>query len=94
MGSFCGESYEEFLNSLKEAGIAISNESELRERLAEARGWRYAFMTLAANGRSIGICFSERETGSDKASICNMLAHYRFPAEFDSVFVSGLQADH
>ena len=36
MGSLSTESFEQFLDSLKKAGIAISNEVELRERLAEA----------------------------------------------------------
>ena len=36
MGSLSNESFEQFLDSLKKAGITISNETELRERLAEA----------------------------------------------------------
>ena len=36
MGSLSTESFEEFLESLKKAGVAITNERELRERLAEA----------------------------------------------------------
>jgi hypothetical protein len=94
MGGAYQESFENFLKSLKAAGVAITNEPELRERLAQARRWRYAFMTLAANGGSIGICFSEKDTGTDKASVCNTFASYRFPAEFDSVFVSRLQAEY
>ncbi len=92
MGSIYSETYEGFLSSLKAAGIAITNEAELRERLAQARRWQYAFMTLAAHGDSIGIRFTEAETGSDKASVCNTFANYRFPAESDNVFVSKLQA--
>ena len=34
MGSLSNESFDEFLDSLKQAGVAISNELELRERLA------------------------------------------------------------
>ena len=37
MGSLSKESFDAFLESLKRAGVAIYNESELRERLAEAR---------------------------------------------------------
>lgn len=88
------ESFEDFLKSLKAAGIAITNEPELRERLGEARRWRYAFMTLAANGGPLGIFFSETDSGTDKASVCNTFANYRFPAEFDAVFVSRLQAEY
>lgn len=57
MGSLSNESFDEFLDSLKQAGVAISNERELRERLAEAQRWRYAFATLASNGRPLGIRF-------------------------------------
>jgi len=35
MGSLSTESFDEFLDSLKKAGVAISNELELRERLAD-----------------------------------------------------------
>ena len=48
MGSLSNESFDQFLDSLKNAGITISNEAELRERLAEAQRWRFAFQTLAA----------------------------------------------
>ena len=37
MGSYCNESYAEFLDSLKAAGVVIRNESEVRERLAESQ---------------------------------------------------------
>ena len=37
MGSLSNESFEEFLDSLKKAGITISNEAELRERLLSTR---------------------------------------------------------
>ena len=52
MGSLSKESFDAFLESLKRAGVAIYNESELRERLAEARRWQYAFATLALAGSS------------------------------------------
>ena len=94
MGSLCNESFEEFLRTLKAAGIAISNEAELRERLAEARRWQYAFMTLAANGRPLGIRFSEDRAGSDKAMLHNTLASFQFPDNFDAVFVANLQSEH
>ena len=65
MGSYCNESYAEFLDSLKAAGVVIRNESEVRERLAESQRWRSAFMTLAANGRMLGIEFSVAGKSSD-----------------------------
>lgn len=55
MGSYYNGSYAEFLDSLKAAGVVIRNESEVRERLAESQRWRTAFMTLAANGRALGM---------------------------------------
>jgi hypothetical protein len=57
MGSYYNGSYAEFLDSLKAAGVVIRNESEVRERLAESQRWRTAFMTLAANGRTLGSSF-------------------------------------
>ena len=53
MGSLSKESFDAFLESLKRAGVAIYNESELRERLAEARRWQYAFATLASAGHPL-----------------------------------------
>ena len=44
-----------FIQSLKQAGIAIGNEQEVIERLAEARGWESAFSTLVKHGSRIGI---------------------------------------
>ncbi len=66
MGSLSNESFDEFLDSLKQAGIAITNERELRERLAEAQRWRYAFATLASNGRPLGISFMDQSEGVDR----------------------------
>ena len=69
MGSYYNESYAEFLDSLKAAGLVIRNESEVRERLAESQRWRTAFMTLAANGRTLGIEFSVAGKSSDRACL-------------------------
>ena len=73
MGSLSNESFDEFLDSLKQAGVAISNERELRERLAEAQRWRYAFATLASNGRSLGIRFQDASSGANesRAAACS-----------------------
>ncbi|HEX8987622.1 MAG TPA: hypothetical protein VF816_06650 [Rhodocyclaceae bacterium] len=89
MGSSCKESFEEFLELLKRAGIAITNEAELRERLAESHRWRYAFKTLAANGRQIGIRFA----GPESAEIQRAFAEFAFPDSVLPVFSAALQAD-
>ena len=92
MGRLSNESFEEFLNSLKNAGIAVTNEEELRERLAEAQRWRYAFTTLAANGRSIGICF--QGAGVNEAEIHRAFSEFEFPERAEQVFAASLRAAH
>jgi len=94
MGSLSDESYEEFLDSLKRAGISISNEEEVRERLAEAQRWRYAFATLAANGRSIGIRFQDMSAGRNQAQILGALARFQFPEGLQAVFADCLKSEH
>ncbi|HEX8961477.1 MAG TPA: hypothetical protein VF801_00630 [Rhodocyclaceae bacterium] len=91
MGSSCKESFEEFLELLKRAGIEITNEPELRERLAESHRWRYAFKTLAANGRQIGIRFAASVINS--AEIQRAFAEFAFPEGVQNVFSAALQAD-
>ncbi|MDD5248238.1 MAG: hypothetical protein PHY45_04590 [Rhodocyclaceae bacterium] len=93
MGSTCKESFEEFLELLKRAGIEITNESELRERLAESHRWRFAFKTLAANGRQIGIRFGERSAGINVAEIRRAFAEFAFPDSVQTVFSASLQAE-
>jgi len=94
MGSLSTESFEEFLDSLKSAGIEFTNESELRERLAEAQRWRYAFTTLAANGRALGICFEDRSAGSNEAEIYDTFARFQFPERAKATFAASLKATH
>lgn len=94
MGSAIDESFEDFLDSLKAAGIAISNEVELRERLAEAQRWRYAFMTLARNGRSIGISFEGERVDPMDPQIRNAFGRHHFPENALDVFVSHLATHH
>lgn len=93
MGSLSNESFEEFLASLKAAGVVIRNEVELRERLAEAQRWRYAFATLAANGRALGISFETSDHG-DQARIHNAFTAFQFPEHAESVFAESLKAAH
>ena len=67
MGQTMNETPEEFLDMLKQAGVEIANERELRQRLAEAARWRYAFSTLVRNGRTIGIRFDA--AAANKAAV-------------------------
>jgi hypothetical protein len=89
MGRFSTESFDEFLNSLKRLGIVISNELEVRERLAEARRWRYAFTTLANNGRSLGIRFEN--SNADDTAIRNTLARFEFPEPAQASLTAALR---
>ncbi|MBS4017407.1 hypothetical protein [uncultured Azonexus sp.] len=91
MGSLSNESFEQFLDSLKKAGIVISNEAELRERLAEAQRWRYAFQTLAANGKSIGISFEDHTAGSNVAEIERAFSEFQFSEKSKAVFSASLK---
>ncbi|MDQ7989168.1 MAG: hypothetical protein REI09_05975 [Candidatus Dactylopiibacterium sp.] len=86
----CDQSFVEFLESIKAAGVAITNEAELRERLAETWRWKFAFMTLAANGRPLGINFSDREAGRHLDEIRGAFARHEFPVDSDTVFTRGL----
>lgn len=95
MGSLGQESIEEFLQQLKAAGISITREQELRERLEEAQAWRYAFMTLAAHGRAIGICFQEQEDGElDGERLRATLARFQFPESSQQAFAASLETRH
>lgn len=93
MGRACDESYAVFLESLKEAGVAITNENELRERLSETELWRFAFMTLARNGQAIGISFLNRGASRNMEKVRRAFASYEFPANSEAVFTSSLASD-
>jgi hypothetical protein len=93
MGSLSDESFDEFLDSLKQAGIAISNERELRERLAEAQRWRYAFATLASNGRPLGIRFKDESAGAFPESIHRAFTRFQFPESMEIAFAASLNAE-
>lgn len=94
MGSLSNESFEEFLESLKKAGVAISNERELRERLAEAQRWRYAFATLASNGRPLGIRFQDPSEMVTDDDIHRAFARFEFPESTEMAFAASLRSDH
>lgn len=91
MGTLSTESFEQFLDSLKKAGITILKEAELRERLAEAQRWRFAFQTLAANGKSIGVSFEDRTQGRNQAEIVRTFSEFQFPEKSKEVFLANLQ---
>ncbi len=94
MGSLSTESFEEFLESLKKAGVAISNERELRERLAEAQRWRYAFATLTTNGRPLGIRFQDPAEMVNEADIHRTFMQFAFPESAEAAFAASLKAEH
>jgi hypothetical protein len=91
MGSLSNESFEQFLDSLKKAGITISNETELRERLAEAQRWRFAFQTLAANGKLLGISFEDHSEGRNEAEINRSFNDFQFSENSKAVFSANLK---
>ena len=91
MGSLSNESFASFLDSLKKAGITISNETQLRERLAEAQRWRYAFQTLAANGKLIGISFEDQSEGRNEEEINRAFNDFQFSEKTKAVFSASLR---
>jgi hypothetical protein len=93
MGSLSKESFEEFLESLKQAGIDIVKESEVRERLAEVRRWRDAFITLASNGSRIGILFKSRDGAINQAEIHRAFTEFEFPEQTEALFAASLKAN-
>lgn len=91
MGSLSNESIDQFLDSLKKTGITISKEAELRERLAEARLWHFAFQTLAANGKAIGISFEDHTHGRNQAEIERAFNKFHFPEKTKAIFSANLK---
>ena len=94
MGSLSNESFDEFLDSLKHAGVVIRNERELRERLAEAQRWRYAFSTLASNGRPLGIRFEDQSEGANEAALHRAFSEFKFPESIERAFSASLRSPH
>jgi hypothetical protein len=79
-----------FIQSLKRAGIAIGNEEEVIERLAEAREWHYAFSTLVKHGNRIGIWFAAAaKTRSNQLK--RLFAQYHFSENAEVAFEACLQ---
>lgn len=94
MGSLSNESFDDFLDSLKQAGVIISNERELRQRLAEVQRWRFAFATLATNGRPLGIRFQGQSTGVNEAEIHRAFTQFQFPESMEAAFAASLKTEH
>ncbi len=93
MGSLSKESFEEFLDSLKKAGIEIIKESEVRERLAEVQRWRDAFTTIASNGSRRGILFKSRDGRINQAEIHRTFTEFQFPEQTEALFAASLKAN-
>jgi hypothetical protein len=93
MGSLNKESFEEFLESLKQAGIDIINEREVRERLGEVRSWRDAFSTIARHCDRIGISFKCRNGTIDQTGIHRAFAAYQLPEQVEKQFAANLEAN-
>ena len=94
MGSLSTESFEDFLESLKQAGVAIRNEKELRERLAESQRWRFAFATLASHGHRLGIRFEDPAEAVNEAEIHRAFSQFQFPESFEAAFAASLKSSH
>lgn len=92
MGSLNKESFEEFLESLKQAGIDIINEREVRERLAEVRRWRDAFVTIARNSNRIGIAFKCRDGQINQEKIHRAFSTYQLPEQIEAQFAANLES--
>jgi hypothetical protein len=80
-----------FIQSLKQAGVAINNEREVIERLAEAREWHYAFSTLVKQGRRIGIWFAAT-ANIHYSQLKSLFARFRFSSNDEALFEAALQA--
>jgi hypothetical protein len=86
------EPVEEFVDSLKQAGVAISNEEELLERLAEAQRWRFAFATLVAYGQSLGIRFKQSCDRINAAALHRIFIRFQLPESLEITFTATLRA--
>jgi len=91
MGSLSNELFEQFLDTLKKAGITISKEAELRARLAETQLWHFAFQTMAANGKAIGISFEDHTQGRNQAEIDRAFNTFHFPEKTRAIFSANLK---
>ena len=79
----------QFIQSLKTAGVAISNEHEVIERLEEERVWQYAFTTLVKQGKRIGISFLA-QPGMQLTELQRLFSRFRFADHAEATFEASL----
>jgi hypothetical protein len=79
----------QFIQSLKVAGVEISKEQEVIERLEEAREWHFAFTTLVKQGQRIGISFLANP-GMKSAELQRIFAQYKFAEQAEATFEANL----
>jgi len=94
MGKLDTDSFEQFLESIKQAGVAIFNEAALRERMAEAHNWRFAFTTMVANGRRVGICFENKDHRADEKKIHRAFKKFKLPQSSEAILANTLNSVH
>lgn len=94
MGKLDTDSFEQFLESIKKAGVVIFNEAALRERMAEAHNWRFAFTTMVASGRRAGIFFEDQGHKVDGKKIHRAFAKFKLPPSAEAVLASTLGSVH
>lgn len=94
MGKLDTDSFDQFLESIKQAGVVILNEAALRERMAEAHSWRFAFTTMVANGRRAGICFEDRGQRVDEKKIHRAFTEFKLPESSEAILAATLNSMH
>jgi hypothetical protein len=92
MGKLDTDSFDQFLALIKKAGVVIFNEEALRERMAEAHNWRFAFTTMVANGHRAGIFFEDRN--HDEKKIRRAFAKFKLPQNSEAILASTLNTVH
>lgn len=91
MGSLSTESFEQFLDSLKKPVSRFPTKWNCANAWQRPQRWRYAFQTLAANGKVIGICFEDHSAGRNEAEISRTFNEFRFPEKTRAVFSANLK---
>ncbi|WP_223293706.1 hypothetical protein [Gallionella capsiferriformans] len=94
MGKLDTDSFEQFLESIKQAGVVIFNEHDLRERMAEAHNWRFAFTTMLANGHRAGIFFEDKGHRIDEKKIHRAFSKFKLPKSSEAILATTLNSVH
>jgi hypothetical protein len=92
MGKLDTDSFDQFLALIKKAGVVIFNEGALRERMAEAHNWRFAFTTMVANGHRAGIFFEDRN--HDEKKIRRAFEKFKLPQNLEAILATTLNTVH